>query len=99
MNQKNLTDIFGMTGDSISWATLHLSLRAYLLMREEHPLSIPYIEKTEDGYVFHGPFSNFEGISRFILGLIDEIRIQHPPSLKEFVERKIGDRYPLSVIR
>jgi proteasome accessory factor C len=99
MHQKNLTDIFGMTGDSISWATLHLSLRAYLLMREEHPLSIPYIEKTEDGYVFHGPFSNFEGISRFILGLIDEIRIQHPPSLKEFVERKIGDRYPLSVIR
>jgi proteasome accessory factor C len=78
-----------MTGDSISWATLHLSLRAYLLMREEHPLCIPYIQKTDDGYIFHGPFSNFEGISRFILGLIDEILIQHPLTLIEFVQHKI----------
>jgi predicted DNA-binding transcriptional regulator YafY len=78
-----------MTGDSISFATLHMSLRAYLLMREEHPLCIAYIEKTDDGYVFHGPFSNFEGITRFILGLIDEIRIVQPSSLKDFVRRKI----------
>jgi hypothetical protein len=59
-------------------------------MREEHPLSIPYIQKTDDGYTFHGPFSNFEGISRFILGLIDEIRIEHPSTLKEFVQHKIN---------
>ena len=92
LHQKNQTDIFGMTGDSNSWVTLELSLRSYLLMREEHPLSIPYTEKTEHGYQFHGPISNFEGISRFILGLLDEIKIQQPNSLKEFVQKKIEIR-------
>jgi len=92
LHQKNQTDIFGMTGDSNSWVTLELSLRSYLLMREEHPLSIPFTEKTENGYLFHGPISNFEGISRFILGLLDEIKIQQPNSLKEFVQKKIEIR-------
>lgn len=89
LHQKNQTDIFGMTGDSNTWITLHLSLRAYLLLREEYPLSIPYTEKTEDGYHFHGPVSNFEGLSRFILGLLDEITIVNPTSLKDFVGNKI----------
>jgi len=89
LHQKNQADIFGMTGDSNAWITLHLSLRAYLLLREEFPLSIPYIEKTEDGYQFHGPVSNFEGVSRFILGLLDEIRIINPKGLKDFVLNKI----------
>jgi proteasome accessory factor C len=89
LHQKNQTDIFGMTGDSNTWVTLHLSLRSYLLLREEYPLSIPYTEKTEDRYHFHGPVSNYEGLSRFILGLLDEITIINPTSLKDFVGNKI----------
>lgn len=89
LHQKNQTDIFGMTGDSNTWVTLRLSMRAYLLLREEYPLSIPYIEKQADGYQFHGPVSNFDGISRFLLGLLDEIRIVNPTNLKEFIQSKI----------
>lgn len=89
LHQKNQTDIFGMTGDSDTWVTLHLSLRAYLLLREEFPLSISYIEKKEDGYQFHGPVSNLEGVSRFVLGLIDEMTIVQPDTLKDFVMRKL----------
>lgn len=88
-HQKNQTDIFGMTGDSDTWITLHLSLRSYLLLREEYPLSVPYTEKTEEGYQFHGPVSNLEGVSRFILGLLDEIKIINPRNLKDFVQNKI----------
>ncbi len=90
LHRKNQTDIFGMTGDSDTWITLQLSLRAYLLLREEFPLSIPFTEKTEKGYQFHAPVSNFEGISRFILGLLDEITIVGPQVLKDFVLHKIG---------
>lgn len=89
LHQKNQSDIFGMTGDSNTWITLTLSMRAYLLLREEYPLSIPYIEKKQDSYLFHGPVSNFEGASRFILGLLDEIRIDQPQSLHDFVQVKI----------
>ena len=90
LHKKNQTDIFGMTGDSNTWVTLHLSLRAYLLLREEYPLSIPFTEKTDEHYHFHGPVSNLEGVSRFLLGLLDEIEIVNPLELKEFVKEKIG---------
>ena len=88
LHQKNQSDIFGLTGDSNTWITLHLTLRAYLLLREEYPLSIPYTERTENGYSFHGPVSNFEGIGRYVLGLMDEIEIKNPETFKSFIEDK-----------
>ena len=88
LHKKNQTDIFGFTGDSNTWITLHLSMRAYLLLREEYPISIPYTERTENGYQFHGPVSNFDGIGRFVLGLMDEIKIKGPDAFKAFIENK-----------
>ena len=64
-------------------------MRAYLLLREEYPLSIPYIERTEDGYTFHGPVSNLDGIGRFVLGLMDEIQIKGPEVFKNFISNKL----------
>lgn len=89
---KTQADIFGFVGDADIWVTLQLSMRAYLLLREEHPLSIQFIEKIEDRYKFHGPISHFEGIGRFVLGLIDEIIIVKPDSLKHYVDEKIKKR-------
>ena len=92
MHQKNQTDIFGMTGDSVIVVTLVLTLRAYLLLREEYPLSIPYTAKEDDRYTFRGPVSNPEGIARFILGLLDEVTVVDPPQLKDFITEKIQNR-------
>ena len=89
LHKKNQTDIFGFTGDSNTWITLHLSLRAYLLLREEYPLSISFTERTENGYHFHGPVSNLDGIGRFVLGLMDEIQIKGPELFKNFIESKL----------
>ena len=89
LHKKNQTDIFGFTGDSNTWITLHLSLRAYLLLREEYPLSISFTERTEDGYHFHGPVSNLDGIGRFVLGLMDEIQIKGPDLFRDFIESKL----------
>jgi proteasome accessory factor C len=89
LHRKNQSDIFGFSGDSNTWITLNLSLRAYLLLREEYPLSIPYTERTEEGYTFHGPVSNLDGIGRFVLGLMDEIQIKGPEVFKNFVSNKL----------
>lgn len=91
LHQKTTTDIFGMTGGGKStWVTLDLRMRSYLLLREEHPLAIPYIEKKEDGYYqFHGPVNNFDGIGRFVLGLLDETVVAGPPEFKKYLEEKI----------
>ena len=89
LHKSTNTDIFGFTGDAHIWITLKLGMRAYLLMREEFPLSIPYLEKQEDHYVFHGPVANFEGIGRFVLGLIDEIKIIAPADFTAFVKNSL----------
>jgi predicted DNA-binding transcriptional regulator YafY len=89
LHQKNQTDIFGFTGDASTWVTLELSLRAYLLLREEYPLAVPFLTKQDDHYLFHGPVANFEGVGRFTLGLIDEIHIKTPDSFINFLKNKI----------
>lgn len=90
LHQKNQTDIFGFTGDASTWVTLELSLRAYLLLREEFPLALSFLTKEEDHYLFHGPVASFEGVGRFTLGLIDEIRIKSPDSFITFLKEKLS---------
>lgn len=92
LHQKNQSDIFGMSGDSSTMITMGLTMRAYLLLREEFPLSIPFIEQVDGGYRFHAPVSSFEGPSRFALGLIDEIEVIGPEALRHFIDEKIRHR-------
>lgn len=93
LHQKRSTDIFGITGRKETWVTLRLSLRAYVLLREEFPLSLPYLEKEEDEegrrYIFHGPVLNYKGVGRFVMGLADEIKIIGPADFKAYIREKI----------
>ncbi len=93
LHKKTNTDIFGISGRKEIWVTLRLSMRAYVLLREEYPLSQPYLEKeeTEDGkhYIFNGPVLHFKGVGRFVMGLADEIIILGPPEFKAFIKDKI----------
>jgi proteasome accessory factor C len=91
-HRKNQSDIFGFTGDASTWVTLQLSLRAYLLLREEFPLSVSYLEKQERDYVFHGPVASFEGVGRFVLGLMDEIKVTGPETFKNFLSQKLNTK-------
>jgi proteasome accessory factor C len=89
LHRKNQMDIFGFTGDAHTWITMEMNLRAYLLLREEYPLSLPFLSKQEDHYLFHAPVANFEGVGRFALGLIDEIRVKGPEAFIHFLKNKI----------
>jgi proteasome accessory factor C len=50
---------------------------------------LPFLSKEEDHYLFHGPVANFEGVGRFTLGLIDEVRIKNPEAFITFIKNKI----------
>lgn len=89
LHQKKPTDIFGFTGEANTWVTMELSMRAYLLLREEHPLALQFLSKEDDHYLFHGPVASFEGIGRFALGLIDEVRVKGPENFIAFLKDKI----------
>jgi proteasome accessory factor C len=92
-HKTTATDIFSFTGDTKEWVTLKLSLRAFLLLREEHPMSIPFVEKKEDHYLFHGPVASFEGVGRFALGLIDEVKIIGSPKFRDYIVAKLGSKW------
>jgi proteasome accessory factor C len=87
LHQKNQSDIFGFNGDANEWITLSLGMRAYLLLREEFPLSVPFIEKREKDYYFHAPVAGFVGAGRFVLGLMDDLTIVGPESFKQYLQK------------
>ncbi len=93
LHEKSSTDMFGISGKKETWVTLTLSLRAYVLLREEFPLALPYLEKneteTERSYTFNGPVLNFKGVGRFVMGLADEITIVNPAEFKTYVKEKL----------
>lgn len=89
-NPEEPEDLFGITGFKLEEVVLKLSLRAYLLMREEFPRSIPFLKEENQEYFFIGTVNGFSGISRFILGLLDEVEICKPDALKEHIFQKIN---------
>lgn len=93
LHEKSSTDIFGISGKKQTWITLQLSLRAYVLLREEFPLSLPYLEKDETkeerSYTFHGPVLNFKGVGRFVMGLAEEITVTNPSEFKNYIKEKL----------
>ncbi|HET8861459.1 helix-turn-helix transcriptional regulator [Marivirga sp.] len=86
--QKPLVDLFGMSGDHERWIELHLSMRAYHLMREEFPATVDYLHHENDNYFFHGPIRANEGIGRFILGLPGEIKKVKDDKLLNYMKEK-----------
>lgn len=93
LHERSNTDIFGLSGRKEVWVTLKLSLRAYVLMREEFPLAMPYLEKDESEeprtYLFNGPTLNFKGVGRFVMGLADEVTIVAPAEFKAYVKERL----------
>jgi len=47
--------------------TLHLTARAYLLLREEYPMALPYLKAEKETYTFSGPVTSYAGIGRFVM--------------------------------
>lgn len=96
LHEKTNTDVFGISGKKEIWVSVKLSLRAYVLLREEYPLTMKYIEKEGSSdartYIFNGPVLNFKGIGRFVLGLLDEITLVHPPEFKAYIKEKYNQQ-------
>ncbi len=57
---------------------------------EEYPLAEQHIEEKGDNrYLFEAEVASLAGVGRFVLGLIDEVTIYYPESLKGYLKQKI----------
>lgn len=94
VHHKNLSaDIFGMYTGKVYRVQLLLKPRAYLLLREEYPRSILHTNRSEDQtypWKYDDQVFGLEGIGRFVLGLLDEVKIIDSPNLTSYVKNKVA---------
>ena len=78
-HKNDKPDIFGfseLNGEKFD-VELRLTLRAYLILKEEYPLVQPYVKKesNKETYLLKCNVNNPKAITRFINGLSDEVDI------------------------
>jgi predicted DNA-binding transcriptional regulator YafY len=89
LHDNTRIDAFGMSGTTPISVTLRLSPRAQRLMEEEHSDTTLNITPQKDYSLYQGQVYSFEGIGRFIMGLLNEIEVVEPKELKAYVESKV----------
>lgn len=86
-------DVFRISSQKKIPVRLKLNLKSCNLLIEEYTLAENFITKVNDNeYLFDGWVCNFDGISRFILGLPDDIKVVSPKKLREYLNAKIVDK-------
>lgn len=89
-HEKKEVDIFRFSGEEKINVSFTMTQTAYNLLIEEYPFAENYIKQTSNNsFIFKGWVSNFVGISRFVLGLMDEIEVNEPESLLKYLNSKI----------
>ena len=71
-------DIFGFQGKTLDKEIeMVLSLRAYLILKDDYPMSIPFIKKLNDKnqFILKAPVQSFKAPARFVKGLESEIQV------------------------
>jgi predicted DNA-binding transcriptional regulator YafY len=89
-HKKIRPDIFRMTGKNQFNIELELSQRAKNLLIEEYPLSEQYIKPLKQNtYLLTTSVYSFDGVGRFIKGLLGEIKIIKPATLQENINKDL----------
>lgn len=92
-HKKQTTDVFRISSTKQIPVSLLLSMRAFSLLMEEFPLAEPLCTKKRDNkWQFDTQVCGFDGVGRFVLGLMDEVKILAPQGLKDYVDKKIKKR-------
>ena len=89
-HQFNMPDIFGYQHHNFRGEVIwEMSMRAYLLMREEYPLSIGGITPLEKSgrYRFQAVVHSFEAPGRFVNGWDNEIEVTGSREFIKFLKR------------
>lgn len=100
-HQKGFIDIFRMTSSSDK--KLHIKLSLGLLARnllvEEYPLSEQYLTKEEDSerWILDVDVANYAGVTRFVVGLMDDIKIIDSPELEAYIAKYIEHFWPQAI--
>lgn len=91
-HKEGLMDLFRINSFEQIPVKLKLGLRAASLLVEEYPLAEKYLSPVGDDtthYILDTWVCGYEGIGRFVLGLLDDIDIIEGDGLKEFLKARM----------
>ena len=94
LHQFNTPDVFGF-GEAEQQYTIHLkmTLKAYVIMKEEYPLAIPHIKKQHTdtpSYILKMKVNDFKPITRFVIGLLNDIEVLGSDDFKAHLKEIAG---------
>jgi len=83
-------DVFGFQGTSVNKVVeLELNMRAYLVLREEYPMSRPLLKAVPEKsmYYFYSQVQSYLAPARFVSGLQDDIIVLGSKDFIQYVNR------------
>ena len=95
-HDKGDLDAFRMQGKTQTHVRLVMTLRAKNLLCEEFPLAEPDITEKDGKYILDTKVSKMEGVGRFVIGLMGDIRVLDSPELVAYINDYI--RINMSII-
>lgn len=88
-------DVFGFQGDNMDKEVeLRLSMRAYLVLKEEYPMSSLFLqeEAKANTYIFKTKVQSFKAPGRFVMGFVHEIEVLGSPEFIEYMEQLVKEK-------
>ena len=79
-------DVFRMSGEAPVHVRLALTLRARNLLLEEYPLAGAGIREEDGRWIYDGTVRRLEGVGRFVMGLLDQVKILEGAELWDYVQ-------------
>lgn len=85
-HQTGYIDVFRISSNEVYPVKLQLGLRAASLLTEEFPMASKYLTKLSDSeWIFESKVCSFDGVGRFVMGLLDDIEILESPDLQKHI--------------
>lgn len=89
-HQSGYIDIFRLNSDKIYPLKLKMGLRSASLLTEEYPLANRDIKKISDNeWLLDTKVCTFNGVGRFVMGLLEDIEIIDSPDFEAFIQARI----------
>ena len=89
------TDIFNWSGDKAMHIDLQMDNMACNILKDEYPQSEKYLTSINDGeaWILSADVFRCEAPGRFIIGLVDHVKILQGEELKDYVESYIKKHF------
>lgn len=84
------TDPFHFSGEKLSRVTLRLGRLSCNLLKEEYPRAARLLQADgDDRWLLTADVCSFQGIGRFVLGLLEDIEVVDSPDFRAFLQEKL----------